>query len=269
MADRLQKLMARAGYGSRRSCEEIIRAGRVQVNGRTATLGAKADLAADTVTVDGKKLSLDDDPFIYVALNKPKGIISSLDDELDIGRTTVRDLVDLPGHLYPVGRLDKPSEGLMLMTNDGKLAHRLTHPRYGHDKSYFVIVEGQMSANEIAQWQLGVMLDDKMTAPANVRQVYQDRHETHLRVVLREGRKRQIRRIAADLGHPVQKLVRERIGPLWLGDLPSGEWRHLTPEEVAALKTAVANQPAKPPSAKPPSNRPSRQKSRRNRKRTK
>lgn len=257
--------MAQAGYGSRRSCEKIIRAGRVLVNGRVATLGDKADLSADTVTVDGKELVVDEDRFVYVALNKPRGVISSLEDELDEDRTTVRDLVDLPGHIYPVGRLDKPSEGLMLMTNDGKLAHRLTHPRYEHNKTYFVIVEGQIAQNQLARWQLGVMLDGKMTAPARVKLLQQDASESHLRIVLREGRKRQIRRIAAEMGHPVRKLVREKIGPLALGDLPSGQWRHLTAAEVATLKKAVAGKPAqKPPKQR--GKRPSRQKSRRNRK---
>ncbi len=253
MTERLQKALARAGYGSRRSCEEIIRAGRVQVNGRTATLGTKVDTAVDQIVVDGKKVNFNQEAFVYIALNKPKGIISSLQDELNQGRTTVRDLIDIPGHLYPVGRLDKPSEGLMLMTNDGDLAHKLTHPRYEHEKVYYVVVEGQLPRNKIAQWQLGVMLDGKMTAPAKIRQLHQNEQETHLRIVLREGRKRQIRRIAAELGHPVKKLVREQIGPLKLGDLPVGKWRHLTKEEVAALKTAVSTTPA--PSTQKPKKR--------------
>jgi pseudouridine synthase len=244
--ERLQKIMARSNLGSRRACEAIIEAGRVTVNGKVAKLGDKAEPAVDTILVDGRPLpSLDEptvpDGLIYIALNKPRGVISSLEDEMEAGRTTVRDLIpiDASRHIYPVGRLDKPSEGLVLMTNDGDLAHRLTHPRYGHEKVYQVELEGWVGDRELDQWRRGVMLDGRITAPAPIEIIHRDRNSTSLRIVLREGRKRQIRRIAAALGHPVRRLLRERIGPLSIGDLEPGQWRFLSVEEVALLRRSV------------------------------
>ena len=249
--ERLQKIMARASYGSRRSCETIISEGRVTVNGRVAKLGDKADPATDHIEVDGQSLGGQtqagpDNGFIYIALNKPRGVISSLEDELEAGRTTVRDLVDVDSshHIYPVGRLDKPSEGLVLMTNDGALAHRLTHPRYGHEKVYDVTVEGNISDLVLDQWRRGVILDGRITAPAPIELIERGADSSRLRIILREGRKRQIRRIAAGLGHPVRQLIRERIGPLTLGDLQPGQWRSLTSGEVAELKQSVTDDPA-------------------------
>ncbi|MFZ0548931.1 MAG: pseudouridine synthase, partial [Candidatus Promineifilaceae bacterium] len=157
MSEKLQKIMSRAGLGSRRQNEEVIAAGRVRVNGAVAKLGDRAEQNKDRIEVDGKLLQFDDK--IYIKLYKPKGVLSSTEDELDRGRPTVRDMIDLPGHLYPVGRLDKQSEGLMLLTNDGKLTHRLTHPRYGHQKVYRVAVEGRPSSRTLRQWQEGVELD--------------------------------------------------------------------------------------------------------------
>lgn len=235
MEERVQKIMSQAGLGSRRDCEEVITAGRVQVNGRPIRLGDKADPAVDEITIDGRPLPRPE-KFIYVAVNKPKGVLSSTEDELDEGRPTVRDLVPLPGHLYPVGRLDKQSEGLMLLTNDGALAHRLTHPRYEHEKTYRVVVEGRPSAAILDQWRRGVKLDGRPTAPAHIDTIEQPAGCAILRVVLREGRKRQIRRVAAQLGHPVLHLLREQIGPLRLGELPPGQWRYLTAAEIAALQ---------------------------------
>ena len=237
---RLQKLMAVAGLGSRRDNEKVIAAGRVEVNGRLAKLGDRANPDTDEILVDGAVLTFPHKEFVYVMLNKPKGVISSLEDELDQGRTTVRDLVELPGHLYPVGRLDKPSEGLMLMTNDGQIAHRLTHPRYEHEKQYDVWVEGAISEWAINQWRRGVVLDGRVTARAPIQVLERTNEQTRLKVILREGRKRQIRRIAAQFGHSVRRLVRLRIGPLRLGALPVGEWRHLTDGELIRLKSAVA-----------------------------
>lgn len=239
MEERLQKLMAQAGIGSRRQNEKLIEAGRVRVNGRVATLGDKADPEKDRIEVDGQRLKLPQQKQLYIALHKPKGVISSLEDELDEGRPTVRDLIDVPGHLYPVGRLDKQSTGLMLMTNDGRLAHHLTHPRYRHEKTYEVVVEGRIPPEALEQWRRGVMLDERLTAPAKVRMIQQQKSFTQLEVVMREGRKRQIRRIASMLGHPVTRLKRVKIGPLELGDLKPGQWRHLRPEEVASLQAAV------------------------------
>jgi pseudouridine synthase len=160
---------------------------------------------------------------------------------MEAGRTTVRDLIPIDNskHIYPVGRLDKPSEGLVLMTNDGELAHRLTHPRYGHEKVYQVELEGWIGDRALDQWRRGVMLDGRITAPAPIEIIHRDRDGTLLRIVLREGRKRQIRRIAATLGHPVRRLLRERIGPLSIGDLEPGQWRFLSEEEVALLRRSV------------------------------
>lgn len=239
MYQRLQKLLAQAGLGSRRENEKLIEAGRVYVNGRVATLGDKANPLTDRIEVDGEPLDVTRERLVYIALNKPKGIISSTEDELRQGRPTVRDLIDVPGHLYPVGRLDKQSEGLVLMTNDGELAHKLTHPRYGHEKTYDVIVAGYVTDEALEEWRWGVMLDEEVTAPAEVEVIARREDLTRLKVVLREGRKRQIRRVASQLGYPVISLRREKIGPLELGNLPPGEWRFLRPKEVAALQRAI------------------------------
>ncbi len=237
MTDRLQKLMSQAGVASRRESETLIRDGRVRVNGNIAKIGDKADPAKDRIEVNGRLLSFSpSDKHLYIALNKPKGVLSSTEDELNQGRRTVRDLIDLPGHLYPVGRLDKQSEGLMLMTNDGQLAHRLTHPRFGHEKTYQVEVEGILLPDQIEQWRRGVMLDGRLTAPAKITVLEEHAGYTRLQIVMREGRKRQIRRIAANFDHPVRQLVRIRIGSLQLGNLPSGKWRRLNPHEIAALQ---------------------------------
>lgn len=248
--ERLQKILARANLGSRRSCETIIAEGRVTVDGRVAVLGDKADPAINRIAVDGRLLVIsrqqgDDEALIYIALNKPRGVISSLEDEMEEGRTTVRDLIQIDNaiHIYPVGRLDKPSEGLVLMTNDGELAHRLTHPRYGHEKVYIVTVEGSIPDKVLDQWCRGVMLDDRITAPAPIEVIERETGSTKLRIILREGRKRQIRRIAAALGHPVRQLIRERIGPLTLGDLKPGQWRYLSEQEVSQLLRSVEESP--------------------------
>lgn len=232
--------MAHAGIASRRECEQLIEQGLVRVNGRTAAIGDKADPEKDRIEVRGQLIhGKAQEEHIYVALNKPKGIISSLEDELGEDRKVVRDLVPIPGHIYPVGRLDKQSEGLILMTNDGNLAHKLTHPRYGHSKKYKVVIEGKISPEALQKWRRGMYLDGRKTAPADVKIVQQGPNFTHLEIVMREGRKRQIRRIANMLGYPVTQLVREEIGPLKLGDLKTGDWRYLEPKEVQALQESV------------------------------
>jgi 23S rRNA pseudouridine2605 synthase len=237
MEERLQKILARAGFGSRRACEEFVRLGRVAVNGRVAQLGQKADPDHDRITLDGNPVRVKRRT-IYVALHKPKGVLS--DDGDGSGRfSTVHDLVPLADRLFPVGRLDLRSEGLILLTNDGELAHRLTHPRYEHDKEYHVCIDGHPNDQALKQWRQGVFLDGRKTAPADVAIVRSERDCTWLRVVLREGRKRQIRRVAAMLGHPVHRLIRVRIGPLRLGDLRAGQWRNLTGTEVEALRSSV------------------------------
>ncbi|MCP4357507.1 MAG: rRNA pseudouridine synthase [Chloroflexi bacterium] len=239
MAERLQKIMAHVGIASRRECEKIIKDGRVKVNGRVASLGDKADLTKDRIEVNGRLLPTTQIEYIYVALNKPKGVLSSLSDELERGRKTVRDLIPLPGHLYPVGRLDKQSMGLMLMTNNGDLAHKLTHPRYGHEKTYHVTVDGRISLDTIKRWENGVYLDGQKTAPAKIKILRQEVRFTLLEIVMREGRKRQIRRIASMMGHPVTRLLRVKIDSVDLGTLKPGDWRHLTKREVERLQKTV------------------------------
>jgi pseudouridine synthase len=234
MEERLQKILARAGFGSRRACEAFIREGRVAVNGQVAQIGQKADPDRDRVTLDGKPVRAGQ-THTYVALHKPRGVLS---DEGDgSGRIqTAHDLVDLPGRLYPVGRLDLRSEGLILLTDDGELTHRLTHPRYEHSKEYEVYVEGHPNEKTLNRWRRGVFLEGHKTAPAEVSVMRREKDRTWLRVVLREGRKRQIRRVGAMLGHPVHQLIRVRIGSVHLGDLKPGQWRHLTKQEVKALQ---------------------------------
>jgi len=234
MEERLQKILAHAGHGSRRSCEVLISEGRVTVNGELATLGQRADVERDTIKVDGQRVRAPE-PSIYIALHKPRGVLSDAGDQTR-QRRTVFDLVNVSGHLFPIGRLDLMSEGLVLLTNDGDLAHRLTHPRYEHNKVYRVRVEGHPDDKALRSWRRGVYLDGRKTVPAEVRVERREKGSTWLRVVLREGRKRQIRRVAAMLGYPVRRLIRVRIGPVDLGDLKPGSWRHLTPSERGALR---------------------------------
>ncbi len=255
--ERLQKLMAQGGWGSRRACEEIIEQGRVTVNGRLATLGMKADPAKDDIRVDGVRLRLPDEP-IYIVYHKPAGVIS--DEDVGGQYPAAREQIPVSGHLYPVGRLDVRSEGLMLFTNDGDLAHKLTHPRYEHPKVYHVWVEGVPGEEALATWRRGVVLDGEPTGPAGVEIIGRGRDGARLEVTLREGRKRQIRRVGALVGHPVRRIVRVKLGPLALGDLPPGSWRALTPEEVEALKHVGRRprrrrQPVEPAARKPAADR--------------
>lgn len=237
MQERLQKLLARANYGSRRACEDLIQQGRVAVNGQKAQIGQQADPDQDRITVDGKLAEVNI-PLVYVALHKPQGVLSDKGVSSD-STPKARDLVSLRGHLFPAGRLDLPSEGLMLFTNDGDLTHLLTHPRYEHTKEYHVYVTGSPNSKALEQWQQGVFLDGQWTAPADVSILRREGDGSWLQVVLREGRKRQVRRVGAMLGHPVRRLIRVRIGPLRLGNLKPGQWRKLTNPEVKSLKAAV------------------------------
>lgn len=234
--ERIQKILARAGYGSRRSCEELIVAGRVRVDGVVATLGQKADPDRQVITVDGERVKLPE-ASVYLALNKPRGVLSDTEDTR--GRRTVLDLVPHEGHLFAVGRLDLTSEGLVLLTNDGDLANRLLHPRYGHEREYHVRVAGRPSEDVIRAWSRGIILDGVKTRPAQVKVLRTEGSDTWLQVIMQEGKKRQIRRVAAALGHPVRALVRVRIGPVRLGRLAPGDWRPLTSHEIAALQKAA------------------------------
>lgn len=242
MEERLQKLMAKAGLGSRRACEEMIAAGRVFVNGQKAILGQKADPAKDQILVDGQPLKATEAP-IYIALHKPSGVVTSADDEF--GRKTVLDLVPVKARLYPVGRLDLDSEGLILLTNDGEIANRLTHPRFGHEKEYRVLVSRRPDEQQLEAWRHGVVLEDSYrTAPARVEIEAVTGKGTWLRVILREGRKRQIRETGAQIGLPVMRIIRVRIGTLTLGNLKPGEWRYLNSAEIEALKSSYFSQKA-------------------------
>jgi 23S rRNA pseudouridine2605 synthase len=232
--ERLQKVLARAGVASRRKSEDLIRQGRVRVNGQIVTqLGTRVDLGRDDIRVDGDLIQVAASR-VYVLLNKPPGVLSTMVDGR--GREALGDLVPVPGRLYPVGRLDAMSEGLILLTDDGELANLLTHPRYEHQKEYRVVVSGQPSDETLEVWRQGVVLDGKATVPAQVEILSVQRDLAVLRVVMREGRKRQIRRIAELLGHPVRELRRVRLGPLQLGTLEPGQWRYLTPKEIRSLE---------------------------------
>ncbi len=233
--ERLQKLMARSGLGSRRACEEIIREGRVEVNGRLATLGDKADPAVDRIRVDDVPLKVAE-PTTTIAFYKPKHALSTDAPHIKDKRPTARSFIPLDVRLFPIGRLDADSEGLMLFTNDGQLANRLAHPRYEHDKEYRVLVTGSPNAEALRKWRRGMHLEDGKTLPVRVTPIEGDKHTTWLRITMKEGRKRQIRRIALALGHPVRKLVRERIGPVQLGQLKPQEWRRLSKKELSALR---------------------------------
>jgi 23S rRNA pseudouridine2605 synthase len=234
---RVQKILARAGLGSRRACEELIRQGRVTVNEQVAQLGTRADPEVDLLAVDGERVQASG-AFTYVALYKPRGVVSTAVRQTQERRPSVRELVPLPGHLYPVGRLDVESEGLVLLTDDGELTNRLTHPRYGHTKTYRVLVAGRPTEEALSAWRRGIVLEGTRTSPCQVRVLRAEKNHTWLKVVMRQGRKRQIRRLADALGHPVRRLIRTHIGPLALGKLEPGEWRKLSREEVNALRGA-------------------------------
>ena len=236
MLERLQKILAQAGYGSRRACEDFITAGRVRVNGKIAELGQKADPALDKITVDGKPVAAVE-ALTYIALNKPRMVLSTVEAERGDDRKTVRDLVDIPQHVYPVGRLDFESEGLVLMTNDGDLTNRLTHPKFGHEKEYRVLLARRPDHEQLDAWKRGVVLEDGYkTAPVDVRFESAQGKGAWVRVVMREGRKRQIRETCKQLGLPIVRILRIRIGSLRLGNLKPRQWRYLTLQEVSELK---------------------------------
>ncbi|MGV8050567.1 MAG: pseudouridine synthase [Anaerolineaceae bacterium] len=232
--ERVQKILAAAGLGSRRACESIIENGRVRVNGKVIHLGDKADAETDSIMVDGKLIRAQTKK-IYIAVNKPKGYLSDIDENHP--KPTVNDLIDIPEPLFAVGRLDLESEGLILMTNDGELANRLTHPRYQHEKEYEVFVITQPDEEQLQIWRRGVVLEDGYrTLPAKVEVISHANNGSWLRIVMREGKKRQIRKTGARIGLPVGQIKRVRIGTLKLGSLRSGEWRYLTVKEVNQLR---------------------------------
>jgi 23S rRNA pseudouridine2605 synthase len=236
MEERLQKILASAGIGSRRTCEELIKAGRVTVNRTVAEIGQKADPARDKIAVDGRLIKPPEQK-VYIAVNKPRYCLSTVEAEPGDTRQTVRDLVPMAERLYPVGRLDFESEGLILMTNDGELAQRLQHPRYEHEKEYRVLVARHPDQGQLSAWRRGIVLEDGFkTRPADVRIEKESGKGMWLRVILKEGHKRQIREMGAKTGLPVVRIVRIRLGFLHLGNLRPGEWRPLTDMEISLLK---------------------------------
>ena len=230
--ERLQKALARAGLGSRRACEELIADERVTVNGRVATLGDRVDPEADEVAVDGVVVGVRPG-LVHYLLNKPAGVVTTADDPQ--GRPTVIELVPAEPRVHPVGRLDLDTEGLLILTNEGELTHRLTHPSFGVDKEYLASVQGQPTRGELRRLREGVELDDGPTAPAQVSLVA----PSLVRITIHEGRNRQVRRMCEAIGHPVERLVRHRIGPLTDKKLRPGQWRELTQDEVRALERAT------------------------------
>jgi 23S rRNA pseudouridine2605 synthase len=230
--ERLQKVLAGAGLGSRRACEALIEEGRVTVNGDVAFIGRRVDAEVDTVAVDGVPLSVRPGAVHYL-LNKPAGVVTTASDPQ--GRPTVVSLVPPEPRVFPVGRLDADTEGLLLLTNDGDLAHRLTHPSFGVDKEYLAEVEEAPSPAALRRLRQGVMLEDGPTAPARVALVA----PRALRLVISEGRNRQVRRMCEAVGHPVVRLVRTRIGPVTDRRLRPGGWRTLRREELRALEQAT------------------------------
>jgi 23S rRNA pseudouridine2605 synthase len=230
--DRLQKVLARAGIASRRASEELIAAGRVRVNGVVAQLGQRVDAEHDQIEVDGTVVGVRSG-LVHYLLNKPRGVVTTADDPE--GRPTVVGLVPEEPRVFPVGRLDIDTEGLLLLTNDGDLAHRLTHPSHGVEKEYVAHVEGSPSRGALRMLRDGVELDDGVTAPARAALV----EPGVIRLTIHEGRNRQVRRMCDAIGHPVLRLVRTRIGPLTDRRLRPGEWRALTNDEVRALERAA------------------------------
>lgn len=236
--ERLQKVLARAGWGSRRTCEDLIAAGRVTVNGEVAVLGRRIDPDRDLVEVDGAPVGVRPD-LVHYLVNKPAGVVTTARDTH--GRPTVLDLVPPEPRVFPVGRLDLDTEGLLIVTNDGELANRIAHPRHGVDKEYLAHVRvdqpgGRVPAGAVRALRDGVELDDGPTAPARVSQP----EPGVLRITIHEGRNRQVRRMCAAVGHPVRRLVRTRIGPIADRSLRPGDWRPLTTAERSALTEAVA-----------------------------
>ncbi|MBW4516696.1 MAG: rRNA pseudouridine synthase [Timaviella obliquedivisa GSE-PSE-MK23-08B] len=239
MTERLQKILSQWGVASRRQAEQMILDGRVCLNGEVVQIGQKADPQQDWIEVDGTHIHPTHRPTpIYLLLHKPAGVVSTCHDPE--GRSTVIDLIALSvgidAGVHPVGRLDTASTGALILTNNGAITFGLTHPRHAVPKTYQVWVDGLPYASTLEQWRDGVMLDEKMTLPAEVRVLNQDRNQTLLEIVLREGRNRQIRRVAEQLGHPVRQLHRTAIGSIRLGKLPSGQYRYLRESEIKFLQ---------------------------------
>jgi 23S rRNA pseudouridine2605 synthase len=233
---RLQKVMAAAGIASRRACEELIAAGRVTINGELAELGSKCDPTVDVVALDGERVNVDPDR-VYVMLNKPQGVVSTADDPQ--GRPTVVDLINLPQRLFPIGRLDQDTEGLLLLTNDGELTHRLLHPSFEVPRTYVALVPGPVRKRSLSQLRDGVELDDGLARATTVRVLEEEKSKALVEIVMTEGRKREVRRMFGAIGLTVERLARVAYGGVELGELRQGKWRFLTHAEIGALHAAA------------------------------
>ena len=233
--ERLQKILSRCGYGSRRNCEKLIAAGRVEINGRQAVLGDKVDISQDRILVDKKPIPALQKNYLYIAFNKPKYVLSETQKKND--RKTIPDYISVNDYFFIVGRLDYDSEGLMLLTNNGEVANRLTHPRYEHEKEYMVLVPKKPDETQMDIWKRGVVLESGYrTRPAEIRVVSQAKDGYWLQTILKEGKKRQIREMGKTIGLPVRRIIRKRIGPIELGDLKPGQWRYLNQKEIVLLE---------------------------------
>ena len=236
MLIRLQKFLAEANIASRRKAEELIQAGRVRVNGKTVTeLGTKVDDEKDIVEADGKEVRIEG-KLVYIMLNKPEGCVTTAHDQFN--RRTVLDLVEgVSERIYPVGRLYYDTSGLIILTNDGDLTYRLTHPKHNVAKTYIALVDREPTEEEIHTFENGVVIDGRKTAKARLKVIKQDDVGAYLMIVIHEGRNRQVRKMCEAIGHPVRRLKRTATGKLTLGKLKKGQWRYLTDEEIAYLKS--------------------------------
>lgn len=253
MEERLNKVIARAGITSRRGADELIANGRIMVNGKVVTeLGTKVDPKRDDIRFDDERIQLQEGKERYLAFHKPRHVITTLSDPF--GRPTIMDFVERDVRLFPIGRLDGDSEGLLILTNDGELANQLTHPRYEHEKEYRVKISGTPLETTLKAWREGVWLEEGRTLPAKVTIESSTGGGTWLRFVLKEGKNRQIRRMIEPFKHTIHRLIRIRMGPILLGRLKPGQSRELNQQELAALQTgsnepvyhAAAPQPGKP-----------------------
>ena len=237
MEERIQKILSKCGVASRRKAEEMIMEGLVTVNGAPATIGMKVDLEKDHIKVRGKLINRIESA-VYLLFHKPAKCLTAMDDPE--GRPTVKDFLKrVKAMVFPVGRLDYNSEGLLILTNDGELSNQILHPRHKVPKTYLVKIDGVLAAEDIRKLESGIRLEDGLTAPAKVRRVKKTKSNSWVEIIIREGRKRQIRRMLQRVGHPVIKLIRTRINGLDLGDLKPGEYRYMTPAEVNKLKKEV------------------------------
>jgi 23S rRNA pseudouridine2605 synthase len=259
MEERLQKVLAAAGIGSRRACEELIAAGKVTVDGKPVSqLGVKVDPDKSAIAVSGKPVALTPEK-IYILLNKPRGFTSTRSDPH--AKHTVMELVrDVRTPVYPVGRLDVDSEGMLILTNDGDFTFKLTHPSHEAPKTYVADVRGKMFFQELRSLSYGIELEDGKTSPAKVQVLGFDRRSavSRVEITIHEGKKRQVRRMFEAVNHPVQRLVRTRVGNVSLDDLPSGQWRPLTKREVKSLLETATPEPKPVPAASSGHHRPAR-----------